>query len=112
MNLATNVNAIYSILLGFCDLLKRNMNAASVQGYYNQQQNFKHVVQVNTQPDNFLQNNRDVGINKYKSVGDITIMIREFAPGVFRKIRQNYISEDELFDSFKPANNFNSVHNF
>ena len=47
-----------------------------------------------------------MGIYKYNRVANDKIVVKEYAPGVFRKIRKNYITEEDYFNSFKPKNNF------
>lgn len=56
--------------------------------------------------DEFLQDNKEIGIQKYHKVANDRIIVKEYAPGVFRKIRKEYITEDDYFNSFKPCNNF------
>ena len=40
------------------------------------------------------------------------IVITEFAPKLFRSIRQKIVSEASLAKSFEPKENFKGIHNF
>ena len=40
------------------------------------------------------------------------IKIIEYAPKIFRNIRKKICSEKLIFDSFKPSDNINAMHNF
>ena len=43
--------------------------------------------------------------------GDL-IIVKEFAPRIFRNLRKNILTEDLLLETFKPCFNFQGIHNF
>lgn len=59
----------------------------------------------------FLRDYPDLAVNDAGSIQD-SVKLTEFAPKIFRKIRQNIISEKAMYESMIPIANFASIHNF
>lgn len=60
----------------------------------------------------FLKKNPDVAINSFKISDLENIVVIEYAPEIFKKIRKNIISEKDIYDSFLPSDNFAAMTNF
>lgn len=60
----------------------------------------------------FQKDNSGLCLSSVQVEDDLEVKIVEYAPNIFRNIRKNICSEKLIFDSFKPSENMNAMHNF
>ena len=124
VELAQNLNLIYMILVGLTDLFRiyRDEHEKTQESYYKIDENndpccnnfnaWKNETRVHeVLAKDFLRDYPDLAVNDAGSIQD-SVKLTEFAPKIFRKIRQNIISEKAMYESMIPIANFASIHNF
>ena len=60
----------------------------------------------------FLRKNPEIAINSFRISDLENIVVTEYAPAIFKQIRQNIISEKDLYESFLPSDNYAAMTNF
>ena len=60
----------------------------------------------------FLRKNPEIAINSFRISDLENIVVTEYAPAIFKQIRQNIISEKDLYESFLPSDNYAAMANF
>jgi len=63
-------------------------------------------------PDDFVFNHPDHSIDEFEVSKSDSVIITEYAPAIFKKIREGIISDKAIYESLIPSVNFSGIHNF
>jgi hypothetical protein len=76
------------------------------------EEDMEKVNKYTLQTTDFEEKNPGMVIEDFKMDSSSTISIVEYSPKIFRSIRQDIISSEDIFKSLIPRVNFHGIHNF
>jgi len=120
--LASNVEICYMILIGMTDLFLKRHEGRLISEYKAPEidpesaQSIESAVGAEAvhriRPDDFVFENPHSSIDEFEISKSDSITITEYAPGLFRKIRQEIITDKAIYESLIPSVNYSGIFNF